>query len=131
MRTKLKSVALGQGRRQDVRRGEKVDTATVVSRAVPPAPPSGSDFVFMDSQDYEQHPLPEALVGDAARFLLEGACRTGGVPQRHVPRPSKPPVTVELEVTHTEWPAGRPGTGHPSDPGPDQRAAVSSIPEQN
>ena len=25
----------------------------------------GADFVFMDSGDYEQHPLPESLVGNA------------------------------------------------------------------
>lgn len=77
------------------------DTATVDRRDTTYLYRDGSDFVFMDSQDYEQHPLPEALVGDAARFLLEGmpvqvAFHNG------VPLYIELPVTVELEVTHTE-----------------------------
>ncbi len=55
----------------------------------------------MDSEDYEQHPLPESLVGDAANFLLESmlvqiAFHNG------VPLYLELPVSVELEVTHTE-----------------------------
>jgi elongation factor P len=57
--------------------------------------------VFMDSQDYEQHHLPDSLVGDAAKFLLESlpvqiAFHDGA------PLYLELPVTVELEVTHTE-----------------------------
>ena len=55
----------------------------------------------MDSQDYEQHPLSESLVGDAAKFLLESlpvqiAFHNGA------PLYLELPVTVEFEVTHTE-----------------------------
>ena len=55
----------------------------------------------MDSQDYEQHPLPESLVGDAANYLLESmpvqiAFHDGA------PLYLELPVTVELVVTHTE-----------------------------
>jgi elongation factor P len=79
----------------------KVETATVDRRDATYLYRDGSDFVFMDSQDYEQHPLPESLVGDAARFLLEGlpvqvAFHNGA------PLYLELPVTVELVVTHTE-----------------------------
>jgi elongation factor P len=55
----------------------------------------------MDAQDYEQHPLSETLVGDAANYLLEGmpvqvAFHDG------VPLYLELPVTVELLVASTE-----------------------------
>jgi elongation factor P len=55
----------------------------------------------MDSEDYEQHPLPEALVGRLAGFLLEGmpvqiAFHDGTALYLELP------VTVELLVSHTE-----------------------------
>jgi elongation factor P len=61
----------------------------------------GADFVFMDAEDYEQHHLPDTLVGDTADYLLEGmpvqvAFHDGA------PLYLELPVTVELEVTHTE-----------------------------
>lgn len=101
VRTKLKNVLSGKVVDKTFNAGVKVDTATVDRRDTTYLYRDGSDFVFMDSQDYEQHPLPEALVGDAARFLLEGmpvqvAFHNG------VPLYIELPVTVELEVTHTE-----------------------------
>lgn len=128
VRTKLKNVLSGKVVDKTFNAGVKVDTATVDRRDTTYLYRDGSDFVFMDSQDYEQHPLPEALVGDAARFLLEGmpvqvAFHNG------VPLYIELPVTVELEVTHRARLAGRPvqrghQAGHPSDRSPDQRAAV-------
>jgi len=55
----------------------------------------------MDSEDYEQHPLPEALVGRAADFLLES------MPVQIAFHDGSPlylelPVTVELVVASTE-----------------------------
>jgi len=78
-----------------------VETATVDRRDTTYLYRDGSDFVFMDSQDFEQHLLPESLVGDVARLLLEGlpvqvAFHDG------VPLYIELPVTVELVVTHTE-----------------------------
>jgi elongation factor P len=92
VRTKLKNVLSGKVVDKTYNAGVKVDTYLYRD---------GSDFVFMDSQDYEQHPLPETLVGDAARFLLEGlpvqvAFHNGAALYIELP------VTVELEVTHTE-----------------------------
>jgi elongation factor P len=55
----------------------------------------------MDSEDYEQHPLPESLVGDSAGFLLEGMPVQIAFNQG-APLYLELPVTVELEVSHTE-----------------------------
>ena len=101
VRTKLKNVLSGKVVDKTFNAGVKVETATVDRRDTTYLYRDGSDFVFMDSQDYEQHHLPESLVGDAARFLLEGmpvqvAFHDG------TPLYIELPVTVELEVTHTE-----------------------------
>ena len=76
--------------------GVKVETATVDRRDTTYLYRDGSDFVFMDCQDYEQHPLPESLVGDGAGFLLESlpvqiAFHDGA------------PLYLELPVTSSSW----------------------------
>jgi elongation factor P len=101
VRTKLKNVMSGKVVDKTFNAGVKVDTATVDRRDTTYLYRDGSDFVFMDSEDYEQHPLPESLVGDASRFLLEG------MPVQVAFHDGSPlyielPVTVELEVTHTD-----------------------------
>lgn len=101
VRTKLKNVVSGKVVDKTYNAGVKVETATVDRRDATYLYRDGADFVFMDSADYEQHPLPEALVGDSANFLLEGmlvqiAFHNG------VPLYLELPVSVELLVTHTE-----------------------------
>lgn len=101
VRTKLKNVLSGKVVDKTYNAGVKVETATVDRRDATYLYRDGSDFVFMDSEDYEQHPLPEALVGDAARFLLESmpvqiAFNEGA------PLYLELPVTVEVVVASTE-----------------------------
>ena len=101
VRTKLKNVLSGKVVDKTYNAGVKVETATVDRRDTTYLYKDGSDFVFMDSQDYEQHHLPESLVGDDARFLLESlpvqvAFHNGTALYIELP------VTVELVVTHTE-----------------------------
>ncbi len=101
VRTKLKNVLSGKVVDKTYNAGVKVETATVDRRDATYLYRDGSDFVFMDSEDYEQHPLPESLVGDAARFLLESmpvqiAFNEGA------PLYLELPVTVEVVVASTE-----------------------------
>jgi elongation factor P len=101
VRTKLKNVLSGKVVDKTYNAGVKVETATVDRRDATYLYRDGSDFVFMDSEDYEQHPLPESLVGDAAGFLLESmpvqiAFNEGA------PLYLELPVTVDLLVQHTE-----------------------------
>ncbi len=72
VRTKLKNILSGKVVDKTYNAGVKVETATVDRRDATYLYRDGSDFVFMDSEDFEQHPLPEALVGRMAGFLLEG-----------------------------------------------------------
>ncbi|BBX07519.1 MULTISPECIES: elongation factor P [Mycolicibacterium] len=101
VRTKLKNVLSGKVVDKTYNAGVKVETATVDRRDATYLYRDGSDFVFMDSEDFEQHPLPEALVGRLADFLLEG------MPVQIAFNEGSPlylelPVTVELEVASTE-----------------------------
>lgn len=101
VRTKLKNVVSGKTVDKTFNAGVKVETATVDRRDATYLYRDGSDFVFMDSENYEQHPLPESMVGDAAKFLLES------LPVQIAFHDGSPlylelPVSVELEVTHTE-----------------------------
>ncbi len=101
VRTKIKNVLSGKTVDKTYNAGVKVETATVDRRDATYLYKDGADFVFMDSEDYEQHQLPDAMVGDAADFLLES------MPVQiafhdSVPLYLEMPVSVELEVTHTE-----------------------------
>lgn len=101
VRTKLKNVLSGKVVDKTYNAGVKVETATVDRRDATYLYRDGADFVFMDSEDFEQHPLPEKLVGSAADFLLESmpvqiAFNEG------VPLYLELPVTVEVLVASTE-----------------------------
>ena len=101
VRTKLKNVLSGKVVDKTYNAGVKVETATVDRRDTTYLYRDGNDFVFMDSQDYEQHSLAESLVGDAANFLLESlpvqiAFNEGA------PLYIELPTTVELVVASTE-----------------------------
>lgn len=101
VRTKLKNVLSGKVVDKTYNAGVKVETATVDRRDATYLYRDGSDFVFMDSEDYEQNPLPEALVGRAAGFLLEGMAVQIAF-HEGAPLYLELPVTVELLVASTE-----------------------------
>jgi len=101
VRTKLKNVLSGKVVDKTYNAGVKVETATVDRRDATYLYRDGADFVFMDSEDYEQHPLPETLVGNNANYLLESmpvqiAFHDGA------PLYLELPVSVELLVANTE-----------------------------
>ena len=84
-----------------LRSEDEIKETEVTRRAVSFSYKDGDAFVFMDSEDYEQHPLPESLVGSAANFLLESmpvqiAFHEGA------PLYLELPVSVELVVASTE-----------------------------
>jgi elongation factor P len=101
VRTKLKNVLSGKVVDRTFNAGTKVDTATVDKRDMQYLYRDGSDFVFMDSSTFDQIPVPEATVGDAARFLLENQ---GAIVATHegVPLYVELPTSVVLEITYTE-----------------------------
>jgi elongation factor P len=101
VRTKLKNVLSGKVVDRTFNAGTKVDTATVDKRDMQYLYKDGTDFVFMDSSTYDQIPVSEATVGDAANFLLENQ---EAIVATHegVPLYVELPTSVVLEITYTE-----------------------------
>src|SRR5678815_3160397 len=71
VRTKLKNVLSGKVVDKTFNAGTRVETATVDKRDFQYLYKEGSDFVFMDSQSYEQIHVPVETVGEMAKYMLE------------------------------------------------------------
>lgn len=101
VRTKLKNVLSGKVVDKTFNAGVKVETATVDRRDMTYLYHDGSDYVFMDGHTFEQISISEAVVGDYARFMLENM-QVQVATHEDVPLYVELPVTVELEVKHTD-----------------------------
>ena len=101
VRTKLKNVLSGKVVDRTFNAGTKVDTATVDKRAMTYLYREGDEFVFMDSDTYEQVHVPSATIGDSAGYLLEN---TGVVVAVHDGQPLyvELPTSVELLIAQTD-----------------------------
>src|ERR671916_667372 len=71
VRTTLKNVLSGKVVDKTFNAGTKVDTATVDRREMAYLYVDGADFVFMDSDTFDQITIPGATVGDARKYLLD------------------------------------------------------------
>ncbi len=101
VRTKLKNVLTGKTVDKTFNAGVKVETATVDRRDFTYLYHDGSDYVFMDGETYDQINIAPTTVGDGARFLLENMPVQIAV-HEGAPLYVELPVTVELEVQHTD-----------------------------
>ena len=101
VRTKLKNVVTGKVVDRTYNAGAKVDIETVDRRDFQYLYHDGDDYVFMDTDTYEQLPVPAATVGDAAHFLLENQNATIAI-NNGTPLYVELPASVVLEVTYTE-----------------------------
>ncbi|MFD1271976.1 elongation factor P [Streptomyces kaempferi] len=93
--------ALRQGRRQDVQRRVKVETATIDKRDMQFSYMDGEYFVFMDMDTYDQLMVDRKSVGDAANFLIEGFTATVAQHEGEVLFVELP-AAVELVIQETE-----------------------------
>ncbi len=101
VRTTLKNVLSGKVVDKTFNAGTKVDTATVDRRDMTYLYRDGTDFVFMDTDTYDQVPIPEAIVADAARFMLENQTAMLAF-HDGTPLYLELPTTVELVIEHTD-----------------------------
>ena len=101
VRTKLKSVLSGKVVDKTFNAGLKVETASVDKRDMQYLYKDGADFIFMDTTTFDQIPVPEATVGDAANFLLENQNALVAT-NEGVPLYVELPPSVVLEITYTE-----------------------------
>jgi elongation factor P len=101
VRTKLKNVLSGKVVDKTFNAGVKVETANVDKRDMQYLYRDGDDWVFMDTSTYEQVMIPNAVVGDNSRWMLENqecivAMHEGNALYVELP------AAVELTITYTE-----------------------------
>jgi elongation factor P len=101
VRTKLKNVLTGKVVDKTFNAGVKVETETVDRRDMQYLYRDGEDWVFMDTQSFEQFSVPNSVVGDASRFLLENQVANVSV-HNGQPIIVDLPASVELMLTYTE-----------------------------
>lgn len=101
VRTKLKNVLSGKVVDRTFNAGLKVETANVDKRDMQYLYKDGEDFVFMDTDTYDQITVPAATVGDAANFMLESTNAMVAT-NEGVPLYVELPPSVTLMVTYTE-----------------------------
>ena len=98
VRTKLKNVLSGKVVDRTFNAGVKVETASVDKREMQYLYREGEDFVFMDTQDYDQPRIPAATVGDAANYLLEEQMAV--VAWHHLRYCAKPSLAIAFDFVH-------------------------------
>jgi elongation factor P len=101
VRTKMKNVLTGKVVDKTFNAGAKIETANVDRRDFQYLYKDGNDFVFMDTSDYDQLTVTEAVVGDAANFMLENQAVTVAL-NEGLPLYVELPASVTLEITYTE-----------------------------
>jgi elongation factor P len=101
VRSKLKNVLSGKVVDRTFNAGVKVDVANVDKREMQYLYREGDDFVFMDTQDYDQPHIPRETVGDAADYLLEEQTATVAF-NDGTPLYVELPASVELTVSQTD-----------------------------
>jgi elongation factor P len=101
VRTTLKNVLSGKVVDRTFNAGTRVETANVDKRAMTFLYREGDDFVFMDSDTYDQVPVPATTVAGAADYLLDNAEVTVAV-HDGTPLFLELPTSVELLISHTD-----------------------------
>jgi elongation factor P len=101
VRTKLKNVLSGKVVDKTFNAGIKVETASVDKREMQYLYKDGEDFVFMDTDSYEQTHVPGGTVGDAAKYMLENQLATVALHEGAALYVELPP-SVELVISYTE-----------------------------
>lgn len=101
VRTKLRNVLSGKVVDRTFNAGTKIDTATVDRRDFQYLYKDGADYVFMDTDTYDQITVANETVGGAANFMLENqtvliALHDGS------PLYVELPPSVVMEITYTE-----------------------------
>ena len=101
VRTRLRNLKTGAVVDRTLNAGVDVPLAIVERREMQYLYRDGRDFVFMDTESYDQHHVPEAVVGEAAGYLTEGA--TAVVPMHEGSAIGvELPTSVVLRVVETQ-----------------------------
>ncbi len=101
VRSKLKNVLSGKVVDRTFNAGVKLETASVDRRDMRYLYRDGDDWVFMDNISYEQFPVPDAIVGENSKYLLENQTASVAIHEGN-PIIVDLPASVEIMLTYTE-----------------------------
>ena len=101
LQLKLKNLKTGSITMNRVRPQDKVEVAYLEKRDFQYLYQEGDDYIFMDTETYDQYPLPRDLLGDQMKYLKENdtvklTMYEGKALDLELP------ATVELKVVETE-----------------------------
>ncbi|HEX9682348.1 MAG TPA: elongation factor P [Acidimicrobiales bacterium] len=101
VRTKLKNVLNGAVVDRTFNAGEKVTRAIIDKREMQFLYRDSADFVFMDTETYDQVHVPEPTLGSAAGYIVDGS---NAILQFHGDDivGTELPASVELTISETE-----------------------------
>jgi elongation factor P len=101
VRTKLRNVRSGAVIERTFNAGVKVGLAIVERKAMQYLYGDGADAVFMDLDTYDQIHVPAEVLGDATKYLAEGAEAQVAM-HEGVPISLDLPASVALTITQTD-----------------------------
>jgi elongation factor P len=101
VRSKLKNVLSGKVVDKTFNAGVKVETASVDRRDMQYLYRDGDSWVFMDNNSYEQFPVPNSIVGESSKYLLENQTVQVAIHDGN-PIIVDLPASVEIMLTYTE-----------------------------
>jgi elongation factor P len=101
VRSKLKNVLTGKVVDKTFNAGVKVETASVDRRDMQYLYRDGESWIFMDNNSYEQFPVPDSIVGDSSKYLLENQTVQVAIHEGN-PIIVDLPASVEIMLTYTE-----------------------------
>jgi elongation factor P len=101
VRTTLKNVTSGKVVDKTFNAGTKVDFATVDKREMTFLYREGDEFVFMDTDSFDQINIQAPVVGSAADYMLENTNATVALHEGN-PLYVELPASVELDISYTE-----------------------------
>jgi elongation factor P len=101
VRTRLRNLRTGNMLDRTFNAGIKVEQAILEKRDMQFLYKDGDDYVFMDTETYDQVNIKPVALGDAAEYLVENAVAIIATHDTEIVS-VEIPASVELEVTLTE-----------------------------
>lgn len=101
VRSKLKNVLSGKVVDRTFNAGVKMETASVDRRDMQYLYRDGDDWVFMDNISFEQFPVPDTVVGENSKYLMENQAAQVAIYEGN-PIIVDLPASVEIMLTYTE-----------------------------
>jgi len=101
VKTRLRNIDSGAVVEKTFRAGEKLENVRTESRSMTYLYRDGDLLYFMDSETYDQVPVPSGIVGEAAWYIVEGSTVSVLSADGEVVS-VEPPAHVDLAVSQTD-----------------------------